>query len=171
MKKKKHRKMNCKSMNNNCWSLTLVALLSAIQVAIGCRGGRILSELGKWWGISFKARYVSIELPAVNDVKFRLTMIDTWDVRFCIGCDVENGEKIIRVDVFMNEFTVKYKNWMLELFSSSSSYSAEARLENFKNVSWLELSDFFSPLQVFSHRRVKWLSKTSSTLKRFFFRR
>lgn len=171
MKKKKHRKMNCKSMNNNCWSLTLVALLSAIQVAIGCRGGRILSELGKWWGVSFKARYVSIELPAVNDVKFRLTMIDTWDVRFCIGCDVENGEKIIRVDVFMNEFTVKYKNWMLELFSSSSSYSAEARLENFKNVSWLELSDFFSPLQVFSHRRVKWLSKTSSTLKRFFFRR
>lgn len=34
-------------MNNNCWSLSLVAILSALHIAIGCRGGKILSELKK----------------------------------------------------------------------------------------------------------------------------
>lgn len=53
-------------MNNNCWCLTLVALLSALHIAIGCRGGRILSELEKWWENNFKAlRIVSGEFPVV----------------------------------------------------------------------------------------------------------
>ncbi|CRK86995.1 CLUMA_CG000808, isoform A [Clunio marinus] len=36
--------MNCKSMNNNCWSFALVIISSVLHVTLCCRGGRVLKH-------------------------------------------------------------------------------------------------------------------------------
>lgn len=119
--------MNFKSMNNNCRSLAIVVVfLNALQTAVGCRGGEVLSELQKRTKKSFRA--VNISGKSLS------ACVDKM-----VGNCMNDGSEAMKIDTWISSWTF----WTCEKNINLFFILIECQFQNLKDSFQLSLIKLF----------------------------